>query len=150
MVPWTLLRLKPERPGEPVNTLPLMLTCVPVVPFQLPAMNTASKLPPDDVTPVMLLFVSVTRVGTAERVEHARARIRDDVVEQRDVRAEHVAVEMLRLDGEAVEGPAAGFEAEVGRGDAAVDDGLRTAHPVGADAGIGAKEGQLLSAVPSR
>ena len=63
MVPVTLLRLKPERPGEPVNTLPLMLTCVPVVPFQLPAMNTASKLPPDDVTPVMLLFVSVTLSG---------------------------------------------------------------------------------------
>ena len=69
---------------------------------------------------------------------------------QRDVRAEHVAVEMLRLDGEAVEGPCAGFEAEVGRGDAAIDDGLRPPHPVGADAGIGAKEGQLLAGVACR
>ena len=63
MVPWTLLRLKPETPADPVNTLPVMLTCVPVVPFQLPATNTASKLPPEDVTPVMWLFVSVTESG---------------------------------------------------------------------------------------
>ena len=81
MVPWTLLRLKPETPGEPLNTLPLMLTCVPVVPFELPATNTAS---PDPVTPEMLLFVSVTLSGITEHVQHARARIRDEVADQRD------------------------------------------------------------------
>ena len=56
---------------------------------------------------------------------------------------------MLCLDGEAVEGAAAGFEAEVGRGDAAVNDGLRTAHSVRADPGVGAKEGQFFSGIPS-
>ena len=62
-VPVTLLRLKPDRPGELVNTLPAMLTVVPVVPFQSPAMNTASNVPPDGVTPVMRLFSSVTVSG---------------------------------------------------------------------------------------
>jgi hypothetical protein len=91
-------------------------------------------------------------IGATEGVEDGLARIRDDVVAERDIRVGRVGVEMLPGDRESVEAHRpGGREGGVRGGTAAVDDRLHPAIAVqiavgvvGAYAGIGAEEGERL------